>query len=815
MLPTSESVRALAARLMSRELIVFPVRHHSPACSWYLQRLFAEVRPSAVLVEGPQSFTPLIPQLVHPDARMPLAIYTFAVFKTQADEIPPRHAAYYPFCDHSPELVALRAAHALGIPARFIDLDFSQQCQLQTTWTDEEAHSLLQESHFRRSRYLEALAGQLGCRNHEEMWEHLFEAPVGTRSLTEHLENMTAYCHLPRTEYTDAELRADGTLQRETQMCAHIREALAKRADSDGPVIAIVGGFHAVAIPDRLAAAQAVSETPEKADAPAGAELSEESAAVIRYSFERLDQLNGYAAGMRSPAWYQQNWEQLQKYKSHDSLRARQEVALSFLFDIAVELRERHGLPLPMPALAAAYQQVLQLRALRERHAPVGDDVLDAILSCFVKGEVDADGSLILAVAHRAFQGKTLGAVPPGGPRSPLVKDFEYRARRQRLRIDDSQPRRSTLDIYRRQEHRVTSRLFHGLTYLGVPFATRMAGPDFVQGTGLDRMQEHWQYTYSPAVEAALIEASLYGATVPRAVAGCFLERLERFDSSSQGRDARAAAAWLVQACVLGLHEHLHRVIRSLATAIAADARFESVADAAASLGLLWESREPLEAREVPELKSLLRTAYERAIYLGRDLRGSTGDGQELLSSLTRTRELLVSEAGRELDASLYWSLIVDLQKKHDLPVIRGAACGLLYGAGWLSESDLGVALAGHLNGMLQPDAAVSFLRGLLHSAREVAWQRPELLTVLDGLLREWHEPEFTAILPELRLAFAAMTPKETDRIAQSVAHLHDAEDLGRLVHHDVSLAEVTSNLGISQNVLALLRADDLEAWGQ
>ena len=813
MLPTSESVRALAARLVSRELIVFPVRHHSPACSWHLQRLLAEVHPSVVLVEGPRSFTPLIPQLVHPDARMPLAIYTYAVFKAKDDEVPPRHAAYYPFCDHSPELVALRAAQAAGIPARFIDLDFSQQCQLQSTQRDEEAHSLLQESHFRRSRYLEALSRRLGCRDHEEMWEHLFEAPAATRSLTQHLENMTAYCHLARSEYTDTELGADGTLQRETEMCAHIREALAARAETDGPVITILGGFHAVAIPDRLAG-NAEPDNRSKTDIPPSAALSEESSALIRYSFERLDQLNGYAAGMRSPAWYQQNWEQIRKYKSGGGARAREEVALSFLFDIALELRERHGLALPMPALTAAYQQLLQLTALRERHAPVRDDVLDAVLSCFVKGEADADGAVILAVAHRAFQGKALGSVPPGGPRSPLVKDFEYRARRQRLRIDDSQPRRSTLDIYRRSEHRVTSRLFHGLTYLSIPFATRTAGPDFAAGVGLDRMQEHWQYTYSPAVEASLIEASLYGATVPTAVAGCFLDRLERFESTSQGRDAKAAAAWLVRACVLGLHDHLHRVTRTLSEAIGADAQFESVADAAASLGLLWESREPLEAREVPELKTLLRTAYERALYLGRDLRGSTGEGQALMSSLTGMRELLVSEAGRELDASLYWNLIVSLQKEHDLPIIRGAACGLLYGAGRLSESDLGMALAGHLNGMLQPNEAVAFLRGLLHTAREVAWQRPELLTVLDGLLREWSEPDFTAILPELRLAFAGMTPKETDRTAQSVAGLHGTDDLGKLVHHDVSAAEVTANLGMSQNVIGLLKADDLEAWG-
>ena len=740
---------------------------------------------------------------------MPLAIYTYAVFKAKSDETPARHAAYYPFCDHSPELVALRAAHSGGIPARFIDLDFAEQCQLEHKHEDEEARSLLHERHFRRSRYLAALAQRLGCRDHEEMWEHLFEAPVGTRSVRQHLEEMTAYCHLARIEYTDAELAADGTLQREIEMCSHIREAVAARAEGDGPVVAVVGGFHAVAIPDLLAGDQ-------KRNTISRSGISEESSALIRYSFERLDRLNGYAAGMRSPAWYQQIWERTLKHKLGGAApgpRVRQDVALSFLFDIALELRERHGLPLPVPTLTAAYEHVLQLVTLRQRNAPVRDDVLDAVTSCFVKGDADADGAIVLATAARAFSGQALGRVAPGGPRPPLVRDFEYRARRQRLKIDDSQPRRSVLDIYRRPEHRVTSRLFHGLILLGVPLANRTAGPDFASGTGLDRMQEHWNYTYSPTTEAALIEASIYGATVPLAVANRFFERLERLEASKEGRDAGTAAMLLVSACVLGLHDHLHRVTRSLADAIGAEPRFESAAGAAGSLGVLWESREPLEARDVPDLMSLLRACYERAVYLGRGLRGASGDGQELINGLTRLRELLLSEAGRELDAALYWDLVGTLQASHDMAIVRGAAAGLLYGARRISEADISAAVEGHLNGMLEARDAVAFLRGLLHTAREVAWQQPALLSVLDRLLQQWTDRDFMATLPELRLAFAGMTPKETDRIAEAVAQLHGVEGLGRLVHYDLSAAQLNANLAMTQQVTDVLSADELQGW--
>lgn len=271
--------------------------------------------------------------------------------------------------------------------------------------------------------------------------------------------------------------------------------------------------------------------------------LDDAAAALIRYSFDRLDSLNGYAAGMTSPAWHQALWE---RQRQHDKAgvtnaeRVRRDAALAFLFDIALELRQRHGLPLAMPTLAGAFEQALRLAQLRQRSAPTRDDVLGAVTSCFVKGDADADGALVLAVARRVFSGRAMGQVPPGADRPPLVRDFENRARRQRLKIDGGQPRRLVLEIYRREEHRVTSRLLHGLVLLGVPLATRTAGPDFVNGIGLERLQEHWEYAHSAATEAALVEASVYGTTVPLAVANRFGQRLERFESGAELRSARA-----------------------------------------------------------------------------------------------------------------------------------------------------------------------------------------------------------------------------------------------------------------------------------
>jgi Family of unknown function (DUF5682) len=838
--PTADTLRVTATSLRSDALIVFPVRHHSPACAWQLRKQFAELdaagrTPSAVLIEGPRGFTELLPLFAREDARMPLAIYTYAVFKRERDDArehtreasaamppgepePDRRAAYYPFCDYSPELVAIREAHARGIPARFIDLDFSEQCRLDTEAENDDNNgkgehaggdSLLEERHYRRSRYLQALAERLGCRDHEELWEHLFEADAGETDLPTHLARISAYCELSRVDYSEEEFRADGTLQREAEMAWHIRRAVAERQADAGPVIAVVGGFHAVVLPALIAADTPRPTLPR-------ARVEEEASALIRYGFDRLDRLNGYAAGMTAPAWHQRLWQRMLAHEKAGlaiGARLRRDAALETLTEIALQLRETHSLGVPTPALAAAYEHVLRLCALRGRAAPVRDDVLDAVIGCFIKGDADSDGAIVRAVALRALGGTAMGTVPAGAGTPPLVRDAQSRLRRQRLKIDDTQPRRSALELYRRPEHRITSRLLHGLTLLGVPFAVRTAGPDFVHGIGLERLQEHWEYVYSAATEAALVEASVHGATVPLAVAQVFQRRLQRIEDPGAAADARAAAMLAVQACVLGLHDHLPRTLDALRGAIAADAVFASVAAAVSGLTLLYESREPLEARDVRQLPALLQAAYERAVYLGRELRGAEGDGGTVLEALTRLREVLIGDTGRTLDADLFWRMLHDLQQHHDAAVVRGGALGLRYSAGQADDAALAETLRGHLRGLLAPQEAVAYLRGLLQTAREAAWQQPVLLDVVDDMLAQWPQAEFVANLPELRLAFAGMTPKETDRIATAVAERHGVGELGQRVHYDLDESDLQQHLRVSQTLREVLAADGLDAW--
>jgi len=661
-LPTGAEVRELAARLVSDELVVVPVRHHSPACAHAVRAAFGRRTPSTVLIEGPRSFTPLLPLLDHAEARHPLAIYTYARRTARAGEPADTVGGYYPFCDYSPELEAARLAHRHGVPAAFCDLELAEQLAVGSR--RPAGDSLLEERHFEHSRALQALAEAQGCRDHEDLWELLFEADREPASLEEHVARMAAYCLLTRRSYDDEQLAADGTLAREDEMAFHVREALAARTTGDGPVLVVLGGFHAVALSGLLEA-----DRPRPSVDVRGVETD---AALIRFSFERLDRLNGYASGMTSPGWHQRIWEQ--REKGATPAAAREAAALASLLDIAAQLRGRHRTHVSTPSLAAAHQQLTLLTRLRERPAPLRSDLLDAVTSCLVQGEADTDGRLVHQVTRDVLCGDAFGTLPPGAGTPPLVEDTLRRLGAQRLTVDDSERRNVNLDIYRNPSHRVTSRLLHGLVLLGVPFAQHAAGPDFVRGTGLARLQERWACAWSPLSEGALVEASMYGATFPEAV-GTRLDQMVA-EATVDGRvpTSAEAASLLARTAVLGLHDRSPRAAALVRDALGHDPDFLSVARTAGALALLVEGREPLEAHRLAELPELLAAAYSRAIFLGRDLQGEESPPLEAADALSRLRELLSSPAGAELDADPYWAMVEHLRTRHDVPLMRGPA---------------------------------------------------------------------------------------------------------------------------------------------
>src|SRR5436309_7597301 len=97
---------------------IFGVRHLSPAAAWHLRQLLNRVRPKLVLIEGSDDADDLIPHIVSPKSKLPIAILAYT---TDA----PVRTFVYPLATYSPEYQALIWCQEHKAKARFMDLPSS------------------------------------------------------------------------------------------------------------------------------------------------------------------------------------------------------------------------------------------------------------------------------------------------------------------------------------------------------------------------------------------------------------------------------------------------------------------------------------------------------------------------------------------------------------------------------------------------------------------------------------------------------------------------------------------------------------------
>jgi hypothetical protein len=546
---------------------------------------------------------------------------------------------------------------------------------------------------------------------------------------------------------------------------------------------------------------------------PASLTDDETASYLIRYSFDQLDALAGYASGMPSPEFYERSWH------AEPTAEAQTRLVGDWLVAFAHLTRERQ-LPTPLSTAdaIAAFQLARQLADLRGHPWPMREDMLDGIRSSFVKGEIGIDGAPVMALVRDALAGRRIGKLPASTSLPPIVDDFHSLAKRLRLSVDQVERRELALELYRNVTHRQTSRFLHQLDLLGVPFGTFVDGPDFVRGANLERIQEIWRICWSPGTDSSLIDAAVYGISVEEAALGKLVEMIDRLEESGQGRNTDAAVGFLVRACRLGLHPRVGFLIPLIDRHIADDPAFASVVGGLSQLDLLSQAREPLEAMNLTELPGLMQAAYRRACKLLDDLAMCPDDLVDPnLRGLRMLREVVVSARARN-DASFDSDLFTaGLRRIANSPigpaqtVLLGAAAGILYGEGHLPEAELLRLVAGFLGGACEPKKITGFLRGLLATAREVAWQLTDLLRAFDEQLGKWDQATFLAVLPDLRLAFTDLTPRELLSVADEVAHLHGEDSLGDVLSTDIEEADVLLGLRLTERVRDILKRDGIE----
>jgi hypothetical protein len=811
------AVAAGLARLAHDGIHFVPVRHHSPACALALQALIREVKPAAVLIEGPDDFDALLPLLLDPATRPPVAILAQAA-QAAGDDAPLAgvRSVFYPFCEYSPEWVALHEGSAAGATLAFIDRPW--HAERPDVEDSDDVRSLMSDRYLAHSAYLKALAARSGCRDQDELWDHLFELrpAADLRDWRQLFADVFCYCAMARADYESAVLEADGSLPRERHMARHLRQW---RAKVEGPIVVVTGGFHTIAIQQLLRDAESKTAPDGAGRQVAGQAGTQAGNWLIRYSFDRLDALNGYAAGMPAPAWYQWVWDSANASPDGPALHA---ITADCLAGLARRTREL-GLTeqISTADVQAAALQASRLAELRGHAGPGRQDVLDAVRSCFVKGAIDEGTNGLAADIRRHLGGSRLGDIPPSAGSPPLLEDARRIAHRMGVKLDDSLARTMRFDIYRKEKHRARSRFLHLMSYLGTGLGRWQSGPDFIGGVALELLIEEWQVAWNPLVEARLIELAPLGTTLTDAAIARLRQEEQALSEQGKARSAANAVGLLTRACLIGLHQRLPSLLALIAAQLEEDGNAESVITCGHRLLLLWRGREPLGLQEHPQLRELLLQAWSGALYLLPQLADVKADGEtKAIESLLALRALhgalraMVDDERPEAATQWVSQLVRVVHNRDAAPGVRSAAAAMLFLDGAWSETELAGAMKTAFGVGAVADEAVRALRGLMAAAPELLLTQAGLRADINAIMAGWDEPTFISYLPDLRLAFALLKPQETAQLAEALAGLVADHDLLLAeTHYAATEADMLAGAKLQTALAGCLERDGLAGW--
>ena len=770
---------------VEHSVLYFPVRHHSPACSFHLEKAAEDYKPDLILIEGPENAGNLISVLLHEDTKPPLALYY--AYRDRAGLVTEKkgdYKCYYPFLDCSPELTAFRQAKDNGIPARFIDLSYGEiligtasgkgirREGNKQTYNDDYLLS--------RSRYLALLCEKTGLRDFEELWEKYFEIQGLAEATADFVRQMLTYCILSRKNTPEEELEEDGTILRERYMAKQIAEA----SKTYKKILVVTGGFHSYGLWELLSKEQdgtyAFTGKPVKLHKEAD---GQQEVYPMAYSMEAADALNGYASGMQSPGFYQRVWKNLKERES--AAGAYEDAVLHFLASSGRQARRKEESVSAYDEICA-FSMARGLAALRGKREPGLYELKDSARSSFVKGELNLSTDGALRVLKELVTGTQVGRLCKDAARPPLLSDFEEQCRSFGLKLHSTLEQTVTLEIFKKEKHLRMSRFFYQAEFLDCSFAKRKKGADLVKRQDQNRIREIWTYKWSEQVTAALIDASISGGTCEEAARSLLKSRF------GESTGCREAAELLVKGFLMGVSEEQAEMSVHLAEVLAADGDFFSLTKGFSHMLMLLELQDLYQVRDALHLDQVTEQCFQKIIQLLPSM-GQVGEErqQECMESL----RLLYQAAGRnnanERKPVLMEALKGLLGRGSVNPGVEGTVLGLLYGYEGGFGRQITETARGYIQGsgeMLSKSAA--FLRGLFFTARDFVFVSGEFLNLIDELLGRLSGEEFLRLLPELRMAFGYFTPLETDRIAGRAAALHGRKKRDLLTGRRVSPEE-------------------------
>jgi hypothetical protein len=718
-------------------VVYFPVRHHSPACSYHVKRAIALYNPDCILIEGPCDTDSLIPCLT--TAQAPVSIY-YSYSDNEG-----KHACYYPMLDFSPELVAVRQAVASNIPVHFIDLPYGNMIHRRREAGDvsTDTGEYFNEYFLQRSRYIELLCERENCRHYNELWEKLFELPAPKLSTEVFIRNLTAMCYFSRIDYPDELLTEENNDIRESFMA----QMILKHRKSYSRVLVITGGFHTARLMELVADGK-----PDKVKPLRG------EAYLIPYSFTEADRLTGYESGMPYPGFCQSLYERLDA-KTDNLARG---TVLEYIAKLAKVLR-KHRESVSLSEEIAAFAMCGGLADLRDKPCAGVYELMDSVRTTFIKGELNLSTSFVLKQATKVLRGTKVGKVGEDAPIPPIVVDFISIARSYRMETASTTRKQLTLDIVSKPKHRKQSMFLHRLQFLDNPYARKTFGPDYEGQRNTKLIREKWNLAFSGRVTSALIEKSHLGGTVAEACGSLLSEHMKEHCGCSAD-----AANLLIRAGVMGLFTHTEKLLQAVTERINDDHSFISLTRCLKSLSFLQGIEHILRIEKAEQIRAAKVCTLKRAVPMLYSLTAADEkEDYELAQAIKILHRTAMNEP--DTDNDYLTCVLADLLDSKDIPpAVDGAVTGLICAPETvLKRADAYFTATGEILSL-----SGRFLRGLFLTAKDVLFydDGDGLVGGLNAVIKRWQYDEFMQVLPDLRLAFTSFTPLEIDRIAKKVS---------------------------------------------
>lgn len=759
--PTAHDA-VIAAIEADPRVIWLPIRHFSAASARVVGEWIRRERPVAVLVEGPEDATDLIPHLVHADTRPPVTVMSTWIDKKNAfggsgvltadPSIPARYRAWWPMTETSAEYQALVAGQEVGAALRFVDVSL----KAGVPWSHvprERMVASVEVRHRLEEAFFQRLAERTRTRSFDAFWRAGFELGAIDRDPMLWRRAVLTFAWCARNLGGDeAALEADGTLPRERHMRAHLDEVA--KAHPEGRIAVVTGAFHTVALPWTR------GKRATKADAATSTLLTAHSWRALSSLYDRV----------RLPAWDGAVWDAVVAGEA----RPHAVAARRMVVEVARAARSR-GLPVSTADAVAADDVANGLAALRGLAEPGLEEVLDAVQSTFVKGDRLTHGGAIEVVAREVLVGSRVGRVVEGAGRPPLLASFYEEAKR--VKVDLSgEPKVVRCDPARQDGHKEKSAFLHRAEYVGVPIfddlertrgegRAHFRGADPVEGTGQELLGETWGIRWREAVDDRLVELSDRGPTLEAVAASQMAERLAEVRG-----DAAAAVRELLRCAQMRLGAMVDEALRVAEAAFAEDQAVDHLVAALADLVVVHAYRDALDTRGDTRVAMAILDVYRRACLRLPAVRNVPDEQVE--GALDRLQTLVRVAATFDavaLDRALLTEKVREMVRDpRGQPALRGAGYGILYGFGAVREAALVRELEGYLLGSpLHVRLGAGFLDGLFATARTIVLGREtRLLAVVTRSLTRLDWGTFKLLLPELRRAFTRFTPHELDAIA-------------------------------------------------